>query len=140
MINFFLNKFIFFYSVALFSQEIKPPFTDYCKFLERDINGEQYGFLSGNKIYYIAGSGGAEYRDITEFETIGLTHPFFRDGRARGYGIVDADKIGMKGGKGHDVWGWEFWRHTKVAYGTVIIDDVRIPAEPNGFLHIVETV
>ena len=83
--------------------------------------------MSGNKIYYIAGSGGAEYRDITELETIGLTHPFFRDGRARGYGIVDADKIGIKGGKGHDVWGWEFWRHTKVAYGTVIIDDVRIP-------------
>jgi len=107
------------------AQNVVPPFTDYCKFLERDINGEQYGFIAGNKIYYVAGSGGADYRNITELETIGFSHPMFRDGRARGFGIVDAKEAGAEGGVGHDCWGWEFWRHTKVAYGSLIIDGKR---------------
>lgn len=97
-----------------------PNYTDYCGMLSRDINGEQYGFLAGNKMYYVAGAGNAVYSEISELETIGFTHPMFRDGRARGQGIVDA-----AGGKGHDQWGWEFWRHTKVAYGTIIIDGQR---------------
>ncbi len=107
------------------AKDIKPPFTDYCKFIERDINGTQYGFLAGNKLYYVAGSGGAEYRNINELETLGFTHPLFRDGRARGFGIVDANEVGAGGGVGHDQWGWEFWRHIKVAYGTLIVDGKR---------------
>ncbi|MBB6463645.1 LamG-like jellyroll fold domain-containing protein [Flammeovirga kamogawensis] len=97
-----------------------PTYTDYCEMLSRDINKEHYGFIAGNKMYYVAGAGQAEYENITELETIGFTHPMFRDGRARGQGIVAAS-----GGVGHDQWGWEFWRHTKVAYGTIIIDGQR---------------
>ncbi len=94
---------VLFYFGAMAAKDVKPPFTDYCKFLERDINGAQYGFVAGNKLYYVAGSGGAEYRNITEYETLGFTHPMFRDGRARGYGIVDAEKADVEGGVGHDL-------------------------------------
>ena len=38
---------------------IAPPKTDYCEMLQRDIQGEHYGFIAGNKLYYIAGSFGA---------------------------------------------------------------------------------
>ena len=41
----------------------------------------------------------------------------FRDGRAGGNGIVNG-----VGGTGHDHWGWEFWRRTKSAYGTVVVN------------------
>jgi len=99
-----------------------PTYTDYCDMLSRDIHGEQYGFLAGNKMYYVAGAGQAVYKNITEFETLGFTHPMYRDGRARGNGIVDG-----AGGKGHDQWGWEFWRRSKVAYGTLIVNGERYP-------------
>jgi len=95
----------------------EPDYTDYCQMLTRDINGEQYGFLAGNKMYYVAGAGQARYENITELETIGFTHPMFRDGRARGNGILNG-----AGGTGHDQWGWEFWRRTKSAYGTVFVN------------------
>ncbi|MCH2036060.1 MAG: PA14 domain-containing protein [Puniceicoccaceae bacterium] len=96
---------------------IAPPKTDYCEMLQRDIQGEHYGFIAGNKLYYIAGSFGAYWHEYLESETIGFTHPLFRDGRARGNAIVDSEP----GGYGHDSWGWEFWRNTRSAYGTVII-------------------
>ena len=44
----------------------EPDYTDYCQMLSRDINGEQYGFLAGNKMYYVAGAGQARYENITE--------------------------------------------------------------------------
>ena len=34
-----------------------------------------------------------------------------------GNGIVNG-----VGGTGHDQWGWEFWRRTKSAYGTVVVN------------------
>jgi hypothetical protein len=95
----------------------RPPRTDYCEMLSRDIQGEHYGFLAGNKLYYVSGSFGAYWHEFWESETIGFTHPLFRDGRARGHGIATADP----GGTGHDNWGWEFWRRVKAAYGTVHI-------------------
>jgi hypothetical protein len=98
--------------------EIRPPETDYCKMLERDIGGEHHGFLAGNKMYYVAGASAAEWDNNFELETIGFTHPMFRDGRARGFGIVEDEETGT----GHDCWGWDFYRQTKAAYGTVIVD------------------
>ena len=95
-----------------------PPRTDYCEMLERDIQGEHYGFIAGNKLYYVAGSFGAYWDEFWEPETLGFTHPLFRDGRARGNAIVQSEI----GGDGHDSWGWEFWRKTRSAYGTLIID------------------
>ena len=96
----------------------KPPQTDYCEMLQRDIQGEHYGFIAGNKLYYVAGSFGAFWDEFLESETLGFTHPLYRDGRARGNAIVDSDI----GGIGHDSWGWEFWRKTRSAYGTLIVN------------------
>ena len=95
-----------------------PPRTDYCEILERDIQGEHYGFVAGNKLYYVAGSFGAYWDEYWESETLGFTHPLFRDGRARGNAIVTTEV----GGDGHDSWGWEFWRKTRSAYGTLIVN------------------
>jgi len=97
---------------------IFPPYTDYCKMLEKDISGVQHGFIAGNKMYYVGGQTGAFWEGILEEETIGLTHPFFRDMRSRGFGIIKDDY-----GRGHDKWGWEFYRMSKAAYGTVIAND-----------------
>lgn len=100
------------------AKNVEPPRTDYCEMLERDIQGEHYGFIAGNKLYYVAGSFGAYWHEYWESETLGFTHPLFRDGRARGNAIVQSEV----GGDGHDSWGWEFWRKTRSAYGTLIVD------------------
>jgi len=96
-----------------------PPWTDYCKMLARDIEGKQYAFIAGNHMYYIGGKVDTKWRP-REHETIGFTHPMFRDGRARGFGIATG-----AGGTGHDKFGWEFWNHIRGAYGTVMIDGQR---------------
>jgi len=99
-----------------------PPRTDYCEMLARNIAGRQHGFLAGNHLYYVGGQCDAEWH-VTEHETLGFTHPMFRDGRARGHGIVTG-----AGGTGHDKWGWEFWRRVRTAYGTVIVDGEHCPS------------
>ena len=104
-------------SVSGESSALQPPSADYCEMLERDIQGEHYGFVAGNKLYYVAGAFGAYWDQYQESETLGFTHPLFRDGRARGHAIINAD-----GGRGHDSWGWEFWRKTRSAYGALIVN------------------
>jgi len=93
-----------------------PPRADYCAMLARDIAGRQHGFIAGNHMVYVGGQCTATWR-VREHETIGFTHPMFRDGRARGHGIVTGP-----GGTGHDKWGWEFWRRVRGAYGCVTVD------------------
>jgi hypothetical protein len=95
-----------------------PPHADYCAMLERDIEGAHHGFLAGNRLYYVAGLSAAEWDHMIEAETLGFTHPMFRDGRARGTGIVDDPDTGT----GHDAWGWDFYRHVRGAYGTLMVD------------------
>ena len=96
-----------------------PPFTDYNEKLERNIKNKKHGFLAGNLLYYVGGQANDRF-DIIEEETIGFTHGYFRDGRSRGNGIATG-----AGGTGHDKWGWEFYRRTKIAYGTVIFGALR---------------
>jgi hypothetical protein len=109
------------YAFCLLAQlnAAEPPFTDYCTLLARDIAGKQHCFIAGNHMYYIGGAMNTEW-EVREHETLGFTHPLFRDGRARGFGIADGP-----GGSGHDKFGWEFWNHVRGAYGTVIIDGER---------------
>lgn len=107
---------VFFISVGAVAS---PKYTDYCAMLARDIEGKQYSFIAGNKLYYIGGKVDEYWRPVRH-ETIGLMHPMFRDGRARGFGITEGT-----GGVGHDKFGWEFWNYTKGAIGTVIIDGKR---------------
>ena len=96
--------------------DLKPPYTNYCEMIARDIAGKKHGFLAGNLMNYVGGQSNADY-EIIEHETIGFTHPLFDDTRSRGLGIVTNEN-----GTGHDFGSWEFYRYEKVAYGTVIID------------------
>ena len=98
-----------------------PPSPDYCARLEQESQGLKAPFIAGKKgALYVAGQslpGGQTIWPIIEHETIGFTHAFFHDGRARGEAIVSDELTGT----GHSLWGWEFWRNTRIAYGTVVI-------------------
>jgi hypothetical protein len=99
--------------------DVTPPRVDYCAQMEQEIQGRKHGFLAGNKTYYIGGF--HPVWNLQEEETIGFTHPFFNDLRGRGRGLVSHPDTGY----GHDLSGWEFYKHTKVAYGSVVVDGMR---------------
>lgn len=117
------KRILFFLTVLFFQSlshaEARPVYTDYCQMLARDIQGKGHGFLAGNLLYYVGGQASAEW-NIIEEETLGFTHPFFRDGRARGIGIVTNQY-----GAGNNKWGWEFWCRTRGAYGSVLVNGKR---------------
>ena len=92
---------------------------DLCKRLEQSIQGKKHGFLAGNLSYYIGGFH-ASWK-LVEEETIGLTHPFYHDLRSRGVGLLESEIRGTENtGTGNDFMGWEFYKDTRVLYGTVI--------------------
>ena len=102
----------------------KPAFTDYCERLEQEIQGRKHGFLAGNVTYYIGGFHASW--NLIEDETIGLTHPVYHDLRSRGVGILESEISGTENtGKGNDYNGWEFYKDTRVLYGTVIVEGER---------------
>ncbi|MCH2175157.1 MAG: PA14 domain-containing protein [Lentisphaeria bacterium] len=113
-----LNVIVSLLAFAVSGAASAPPYTNYSEYLQRDIQGEHHGFIAGNVMYYIAGISPAEWDSQIENETIGFTHPMVRDGRARGYGIIDDPKMG----RGHDKWGWDFYRKNRIAFGTVLKD------------------
>lgn len=99
----------------------QPPFTDYCSQLSQEIQGRKHGFLAGNRTYYVGGYHASW--NIIEDETIGLTHPFHHDLRSRGVGLLKSNLPGTEHtGIGNDYHGWEFYKDTRVLYGSVIID------------------
>ncbi len=99
----------------------KPGFTDYCLRLEQEIQGRKHGFLAGNVTYYVGGFH-ASWKLIEE-ETLGLTHPFYHDLRSRGVGLLESELKGTEHtGTGNDYSGWEFYKDTRVLYGSVMID------------------
>ena len=99
----------------------RPAFVDYCKRLEQEIQGRKHGFLAGNVTYYIGGFH-ASWR-LIEDETIGLTHPFHHDLRSRGVGLIESKLPGNEHtGVGNDYSGWEFYKDTRVLYGSVIVN------------------
>ena len=101
--------------------EQKPPFTDYCKRLSQEVQGRKHGFLAGNLTYYVGGFH-ASWK-LTEEETLGLTHPFHHDLRSRGVGLLQSELSGTEHtGVGNDYAGWEFYKDTRVLYGSVIVD------------------
>jgi len=97
------------------SERTEPPYVDYCEMLSQEVQGKKHAFMAGNLTYYVGGFYACWTKE--EDETIGLTHPFFHDLRSRGHGMVKHPGSGY----GHDFQGWEFYKHTKVAYGTVIV-------------------
>ena len=102
----------------------KPPFTDYCQRLEHEVQGKKHGFLAGNVAYYVGGFH-ASWK-LIEDETLGLTHPFHHDLRSRGTGLLQSKLTGTEHtGTGNDYLGWEFYKDTRVLYGSVIIDGKR---------------
>lgn len=98
---------------------------DYCQQLAQESVGVKAPLLLGKKgAMYVGGQdlpgqGASNIWPVSEPETVGFTHAFHHDGRARGEAIVTDTLTGT----GHSMWGWEFWRKTKVAYGTVLITD-----------------
>ncbi|MDF1739831.1 MAG: hypothetical protein P1U86_11785 [Verrucomicrobiales bacterium] len=101
----------------------KPGFTDYCERLEQEIQGRKHGFLAGNVTYYVGGFH-ASWK-VIEDETIGLTHPFHHDLRSRGVGRLESMLTGSEHtGTGNDYSGWEFYKDTRVLYGSVIVDGI----------------
>ncbi len=99
----------------------KPVFAYYCKRLEQEVQGRKHGFLAGNVSYYIGGFHASW--NLVEDETIGLTHPFHHDLRSRGVGLLESNLTGTEHtGTGNDYHGWEFYKDTRVLYGSVIID------------------
>lgn len=102
-------------------QAESPPFTDYCQRLQQEIQGRKHGFLAGNLSYYVGGFHASW--DIKEHETIGLTHPFCHDLRSRGVGLVRSEGKGPSNtGLGNDFSGWEFYKDTRVLYGSVLME------------------
>ena len=107
-------------TVSAISSE-KPEFSDYCERLEQEIQGRKHGFLAGNVTYYVGGFH-ASWK-VIEDETIGLTHPFHHDLRSRGVGMLESELVGTEHtGTGNDYSGWEFYKDTRVLYGSVIVD------------------
>ena len=99
----------------------RPTFVDYCKRLEQEIQGRKHGFLAGNVTYYVGGFH-ASWR-LIEDETIGLTHPFHHDLRSRGVGLIESKlSENEHTGVGNDYNGWEFYKDTRVLYGSVIVN------------------
>ena len=95
---------------------------NFCKRLQQSIQGKKHGFLAGNVCYYVGGFH-ASWKPV-EDETIGLTHPFHHDLRSRGVGLLESKLSGSEHtGIGNDYKGWEFYKDTRVLYGSVIIDE-----------------
>lgn len=112
---------LFLFALGVATASEKPPFTDYCQRLEQEIQGRKHGFLAGNITYYVGGFH-ASWK-LFEDETIGLTHPFHHDLRSRGVGLLDSQLRGTEHtGNGNDFNGWEFYKDTRVLYGSVIVD------------------
>lgn len=98
-----------------------PPFSDYCQRLQQEVQGKKHGFLAGNVTYYVGGYHASW--ELKEHETLGLTHPFHHDLRSRGVGLVESQAKGHDDtGLGNDFSGWEFYKDTRVLYGSVVID------------------
>lgn len=99
---------------------VRPPDVDICERLQHDVQNRKTGFLAGNLSYYVGGFH-ASWKPLGQ-ETIGLTHPFYHDLRSRGFGLAESQETGAQNtGIGNDYWGWEFYKHTRVLYGTVEI-------------------
>ena len=102
--------------------ETKQRASDPCERLEQSIQGRKHGFLAGNLAYYIGGFH-ASWTPVDD-ETIGLTHPFFHDLRSRGVGLLNSELPGSEHtGTGNDYRGWEFYKDTRVLYGSVRIGE-----------------
>ncbi|MGB0328200.1 MAG: glycosyl hydrolase family 65 protein [Akkermansiaceae bacterium] len=113
--------FLYFFGVDDLNADGKTAEFDYCQRLEQEIQGRKHGFLAGNTSYYVGGFH-ASWK-LIEDETIGLTHPFHHDLCARGAGLVKSEIEGSENtGTGNDYLSWEFYKDTRVLYGTVIVE------------------
>ena len=110
-----------------------PPATDVCAMLAQELPlldsagpRRLTPFLSGNTLNYLGGQSGPDWTTAEqEEETLGFTHAYSWDGRARGQALGRTDF-----GVGADMWGWEFYRKTRIAYGTAIVNGRRIANPP----------
>ncbi len=114
--------FLFWWALLLICPKIFAKEVPLCEKLEQSIQGRKHGFLAGNLSYYVGGFHASW--ELMEDETIGLTHPFYHDLRSRGVGILHSELPGSEHtGVGNDYRGWEFYKDTRVLYGSVIIGE-----------------
>ncbi len=114
--------FFFFLALFLICPNIFAKEVSLCEKLEHSIQGRKHGFLAGNLAYYVGGFH-ASWESM-EDETIGLTHPFYHDLRSRGAGMLTSQLPGSENtGTGNDYRGWEFYKDTRVLYGSVILGE-----------------
>jgi hypothetical protein len=112
---------VFAFLIVCLSYDSASAEKNYCEFLEQSIQGKKHGFMAGNLSYYVGGFH-ASWKPV-EDETIGLTHPFYHDLRSRGVGLLESELQGTEHtGVGNDYEGWEFYKDTRVLYGSVLID------------------
>ena len=119
-----LQAWLFFFCLALLSvgSNVFAKESSLCEKLEQSIQGRKHGFLAGNLAYYVGGFHASW--ELIEDETIGLTHPFHHDLRSRGVGLLNSQLPGSEHtGVGNDYRGWEFYKDTRVLYGSVIIGE-----------------
>ena len=119
-----LQAWLFFFCLALLSvrSNVYAKESSLCEKLEQSIQGRKHGFLAGNLAYYVGGFHASW--ELIEDETIGLTHPFHHDLRSRGVGLLNSQLPGSEHtGVGNDYRGWEFYKDTRVLYGSIIIGD-----------------
>ena len=97
---------------------------EYCFLFSSDLTlyifykGKKHAFLAGNKVYYVSNT---KKEDGQFKETIGLTHPFYHDLRSRGTGIAYQEEVGT----GNDFYGWEFHKNVKVAFGSIVSENMK---------------
>ncbi|GMH95247.1 hypothetical protein TrST_g1348 [Triparma strigata] len=80
--------------------------------LEDEVAGKRQAFMAENRMYYLT----------TSEDKMGLWHPFFHDLRSRGTAIAKYDPSDgtPKAGVGNDYTGWEWYRATNVAVGSIV--------------------
>jgi len=95
------------------------PDTDYMALLgEDEVAGKRQAFMAENRVFYLS--------DDDRGDTIGLLHPYFHDLRSRGTTIASSGDA-PQAGVGNDYSGWEWWRGTKVAAGSIVDTEKVMP-------------
>ena len=107
------------------------PRTDYMSMLgEDEASGKRQPFMAENRVYYLTSPADDPFRRPDD--RLGIWHPYFHDLRSRGVGIAsyEPDDGSPGTGVGNDYAGWEWYRATSVAVGSVV--DTFGPPLPGG--------
>ncbi len=118
---------------------VAPPFSEYCRHLQQEIQGRKYGFHAGNVTDYVGVEIGGFHAswEMKEHETLGLTHPFYHDLHSCGVGLVQSHgKEHDNTGLGNDFSGWEFNKGTRILSDDDLAAVIQDPPNEIHVLHV----